>query len=70
MAGTATYDIGDGLTLKSITAYRKLHTKDFIDIDATQAQVGDVLVDVHQHQLSQELQLAYTSDRLSGVAGL
>ncbi|HET9145668.1 MAG TPA: TonB-dependent receptor [Sphingomicrobium sp.] len=70
VAGTATYDIGDGLTLKSITAYRKLHTKDFIDIDATQAQVGDVLVDVHQHQLSQELQLAYTSDRLSGVAGL
>jgi len=68
--GTATYDISDGLTLKSITAYRKLHTKDFIDIDATQAEVGDVLVDVHQHQLSQELQLAYTSDRLSGVAGL
>ena len=70
VAGTATYDISDGLTLKSITAYRKLHTKDFIDIDATQAEVGDVLVDVHQHQLSQELQLAYTSDRLSGVAGL
>jgi iron complex outermembrane recepter protein len=70
VAGTATYDITDALTLKSITAYRKLHTRDFIDIDATQAQVGDVLVDVHEHQVSQELQLAYTGDRLTGVAGL
>ena len=70
VAGTATYNITDALTLKSITAYRKLHTKDFIDIDATQAQVGDVLVDVHQHQVSQELQLAYTGERLTGVAGL
>ena len=70
VAGTAAYDVTDALSLKSITAYRKLHTKDYIDIDATQAQVGDVLVDVHQHQLSQEFQLAYTSDRLTGVAGL
>ena len=70
VAGTGTYDISDGLSLKSITAYRKLHTKDYIDIDATQAEVGDVLVDVHQHQVSQELQLAYTGERLSGVAGL
>jgi iron complex outermembrane receptor protein len=70
VAGTATYDLTDALTLKSITAYRKLHTKDYIDIDATQAEVGDVLVNVHQHQVSQELQLAYTGERLSGVAGL
>lgn len=70
VAGTATYNITDALTLKSITAYRKLHTKDFIDIDATQAQVGDVLVDVHEHQASQEFQLAYTGERLTGVAGL
>jgi iron complex outermembrane recepter protein len=68
--GTATYDLTDALSLKSITAYRNLHTKDYIDIDATQAQVGDVLVDVHQHQVSQELQLAYTGERLTGVAGL
>jgi iron complex outermembrane receptor protein len=68
--GTLTYDLTDALTLKSITAYRKLHTKDYIDIDATQAQVGDVLVDVHQHQVSQEFQLAYTGERLTAVAGL
>ena len=70
VSGTAAYDVTDALTLKSITAYRKLNTKDYIDIDATAAEVGDVLVDVHQHQLSQEFQLTYTSDRLSGVAGL
>ena len=69
-SGTATYDLTDALTLKSISAYRKLHTRDYIDIDATQKEVGDVLVDVHQHQFSEELQLAYTGDRLTGVAGL
>ena len=70
VAGTAAYDLTDALTLKLITAYRKLHTRDYIDIDATQAEVGDVLVDVHQHQVSQEFQLTYNSHRLSGVAGL
>jgi len=70
LSGTAAYDVNDQLTLKSITAYRKLRTTDYVDIDATAAEVGDVLVDVHQDQFSQEFQLLYTSDRLSGVAGL
>ena len=48
----------------------QLKTRDFIDIDATQYEVGDVQVDVDQHQFSQEFQAAYTSERLSGVAGL
>ncbi|HEY0147778.1 MAG TPA: TonB-dependent receptor [Allosphingosinicella sp.] len=70
VSGIATYDLTDALTFKSITAYRDLVTRDYIDIDATQLQVGDVQVNVDQHQISQELQLAYSSDRLSGVAGL
>ena len=70
VSGTATYNLTDALALKWISAFRKLHSKDYIDIDATQFQVGDVLVDVHQHQASQELQLAYSGERLSGVAGL
>jgi iron complex outermembrane recepter protein len=70
VSGTGAYDVTDALTLRSITAYRKLHTKDFIDIDATQAEVGDVLVHVNQHQLSQELQLTYTGERLTAVGGL
>ena len=69
-SGTAAIDLSPGLTLRSITAYRNLKTDDFIDIDATQYQVGDVFVGVHQNQLSQEFQLTYSGDRLSGVAGL
>ncbi len=70
LSGTAAIDLSDQLTLKSISAFRKLHSKDYIDIDATAAEVGDVLVDVHQKQLSQEVQLTYTGDRLTAVAGL
>ena len=69
-AGTIAYDLADGLTLKSITGYRDLKTRDYIDIDATQYQVGDVFVGVNQHQISQEFQLSYDGPRLKGVAGL
>ena len=58
------------LTLKSITALRRLKTDDYIDIDATQYEVGDVFVGVRQNQFSQEFQLLYTGDRLNAVAGL
>jgi iron complex outermembrane receptor protein len=69
-SGTVAYDLTDALTLKSITAYRNLKTDDFIDIDASQYQVGDVFVGVRQHQVSQEFQLAYDGPRFKGVAGL
>ncbi|HEY0112181.1 MAG TPA: TonB-dependent receptor [Allosphingosinicella sp.] len=70
LSGIATFDVTDALTFKSISAYRKLNTDDYVDIDATQLQVGDVFVGVDQKQLSQEFQLAYNSDRFQGVAGL
>jgi iron complex outermembrane receptor protein len=69
-SGTIAYDLTDALTLKSITAYRNLKTDDYIDIDASQYQVGDVFVGVQQHQVSQELQLAYDGPRFKGVAGV
>ena len=69
-SGTAAVDVTPGVTLKSITAYRNLKTADYIDIDATQYNTGDVFVGVHQKQFSQEFQATYTGDRLSGVAGL
>ncbi|MEO6582300.1 MAG: TonB-dependent receptor plug domain-containing protein [Sphingomicrobium sp.] len=69
-AGTAAVDVTDALTLKSVTAYRNLKTRDFLDIDATQYEVGDVQVNVDQHQLSQEFQATYSGPRFSGVAGL
>ena len=69
-SGTAALDVTDAVTLKSITAYRDLKTDDYVDIDASQWQVGDVFVGVDQKQFSQEFQLAYNGERLNGVAGL
>ena len=46
-------------SLKSISAWRKLDTSSFIDIDASEWELGDVLVEVDQEQFSQELQLQY-----------
>jgi iron complex outermembrane receptor protein len=63
-------DVTPELTLRSITAYRELDTDDYVDIDATQLEMGDVFVGVDQNQFSQEFQLTYTGDRLTGVAGL
>jgi iron complex outermembrane receptor protein len=69
-AGTAAFDVTDAITLKSITAYRNLKTDDFVDIDATHYEVGDVFVGVRQNQFSQEFQATYTGTRLNAVAGL
>ncbi|HEX6604724.1 MAG TPA: TonB-dependent receptor [Sphingomicrobium sp.] len=69
-SGTAAIDVTDAVTLKSITAYRNLKTDDFIDIDATRYEIGDVFVGVDQKQFSQEFQATYSGERLSGVAGL
>ena len=69
-AGTAAFDVTDAVTLKSITAYRNLKSNDFIDIDATHYEVGDVFVGVRQNQFSQEFQATYSGTRLNAVAGL
>lgn len=67
---TANYDLSDSVTLTSITAYRKLRPDLFIDIDATEAELGDVFVGINQQQFSQELQLKWDTERFSGVFGL
>jgi iron complex outermembrane receptor protein len=69
-SGTAALDVTENLTLKSITAYRRLNTDDFVDIDATQYEVGDVFVGVNQKQFSQEFQATYSGDKLNAVFGL
>ena len=53
------WDLGTQWALKSISAWRKLDTSSFIDIDASEWELGDVLVEVDQEQFSQELQLQY-----------
>jgi len=67
---TMNWELSDQLTLRSITAYRELEYQDYVDIDATARETGDVLVAVDQDQISQEFQLNYESERLTVVSGL
>ena len=53
------WDLNEAWRLKSITSYRKLETHSFIDIDASEYELGDVLVALDQNQKSQEFQLHY-----------
>ena len=53
------WTLGERWALKSITAWRKLDTSSYIDIDASEWELGDVLVEVDQEQHSQEFQLQY-----------
>lgn len=63
------WQLGSAWTLKSISAWRKLNTRSFIDIDASQFQLGDVLVALNQQQWSQELQLQFHGDRTQAIFG-
>ena len=67
---TLSWDINDRTSLKSITAYRDLQTDSYIDIDATELELGDVLVALDQNQFSQEFQLlGDNGSNLNWVAG-
>ncbi len=66
---TANLELSDVFSLTSITAYRKLRPDLYIDIDASQSQLGDVFVGLNQHQFSQELQLKWDSGKFKGVIG-
>lgn len=62
---TSTWELSDAWTAKSITARRDLQNDDYIDIDATAFEIGDVFVGVDQDQTSQEFQLLF--DNGAGV---
>lgn len=67
---TASWDMNDAVTLKSITAYREGDTVTPIDFDALPQNDFDVPAIYSDSQFSQEFQVLYNSDRLSGVAGV
>jgi len=68
---TLSWDMSVSTMLKSITAYRKLDWKSYIDIDATELELGDVLVDIDQKQFSQEFQfLGNIGTDINWVGGL
>ncbi len=66
----ADWNVNDNLTLRSITAYRNLRYADYVDIDATQVETGDVFVHVWQDQLSQEFQANWNSEHWNTVGGV
>lgn len=67
----ADWTINDEWALKSITAYRELETDFFIDIDASEFELGDVFVGLDQEQFSQEIQLHYDNgSNFHSVLGL
>ncbi|MDG6349054.1 TonB-dependent receptor [Luteimonas sp. 8-5] len=62
--------INDAWLFKSITASRKLTSKSYIDIDASEYELGDVYVAFDQRQFSQELQLQYDNGgNFSAIVG-
>jgi len=68
---TINWNVGGYTTLKSITAYRELDWASYIDIDATELELGDVFVGIDQNQFSQEFQLLGSNgDNIDWVAGL
>jgi iron complex outermembrane receptor protein len=67
----ANWNLSDAWTFKSISAYRWLDSDAYIDIDASQFQLGDVFVGFHQKQASQEFQFQYDNgSNLQAVYGL
>ena len=50
------WDLSDRWLFKSITGHRRLDTNSYIDIDASEFELGDVLVALDQKQTSQEFQ--------------
>ena len=62
-------ELSDTLTFKSITGYREDKSTTPIDFDSLAAVDLDVPAIYNNDQLSQELQLLYEGDRLSGVLG-
>ncbi|NBW08984.1 MAG: TonB-dependent receptor [Caulobacteraceae bacterium] len=67
---TGEYTLNDQITLKSITAYLSGDTKTVIDFDETPLPTLDIPALYSDHSFTQEFQLLYTGERLSGVAGL
>lgn len=65
----AEFLLGNGFTLRNITAYRGDDTEATIDFDSTAAQTFDAPVVYENEQFSQELQLLYENDWLTGVLG-
>jgi iron complex outermembrane recepter protein len=64
------WDLSDALELKSITAYRDIRWTGARDADNTPLTILHTIYNVQGDQLSEELQLTYQTQSLTGVFGL
>jgi iron complex outermembrane recepter protein len=70
-SATASWNISDAWTLKSITAFRESDTETNIDFDTLPQKIADVKAFYEDEQTSQEFQLNYdNAGAFRGVAGL
>ncbi len=69
LSGTASYDVSDSLTFKSITAYRSTESRGIRDADNTPFVIITTDVGAESTQFSQELQLQYDRGIVSGIVG-
>lgn len=64
------WDINDVFSFRSITAFREDLSEGVIDFDSTEQPNFDAWVVYDNSQFSQEFQLQFDTDRVTGVAGL
>ncbi|MGH8176026.1 MAG: TonB-dependent receptor [Steroidobacter sp.] len=64
------FDLSDALAFRSISAYREIAWAGVRDADNTPLPILHTIYDVDGDQLSQELQLTYQTESLTGVVGL
>src|SRR5690606_1654256 len=69
VSGTARYELSDGITLKSITAYRSTDSRGIRDADNTPFVMITTDVASQSDQFSQELQLQYDRGIVSAIVG-
>jgi len=67
---TATWNVSDNFTFKSISAYRTMDFDTNLDLDATSADIFGVFVFEEQNQFSQEFQSNYLTESAAVVTGL
>ncbi|WP_404335582.1 TonB-dependent receptor [Sphingomonas sp. MMS12-HWE2-04] len=66
---TASADVSDHITLRSVSAYREDTSYTPIDFDSTPSVDVDVPAYYKNNQTSQEFQLLYSSEKLNGILG-
>jgi len=71
LSGTLDWELAPSMSLKSITAYRKLHWKAGMDLDGSPLDILHTSFDMAQKEFSEELQLTGDTfnDRLTYVLG-